>query len=75
MPQVPSNNLHWTTGPFYTSPDEVMTTRDLGRPESEPAASIFLTTSMPSSTSPNTTCLPSSHDVTTVVMKNCEIER
>ena len=26
----------------------------------------------PSGTPPNTTCLPSSHEVTTVVMKNCE---
>lgn len=33
--------------------------------------SIFRTTSMPSSTVPNTTCLPSSQGVGTVVMKNC----
>ena len=60
---------------FYTVPDEVIVTRDLGRPDSEPTASIAFTTSMPSTTSPKTTCLPSSHDVTTVVMKNCEKER
>jgi hypothetical protein len=41
-------------------------------PEREPAASIFFTTSRPSTTLPNTTCLPSSQGVTTVVMKNCE---
>ena len=39
-------------------------------PESEPWPSIFLTRSWPSTTSPKTTCLPSSHEVTTVVMKN-----
>ena len=33
-------------------------------------ASTFRTTSMPSTTFPNTTCLPSSHDVLTVHMKN-----
>jgi len=41
-----------------------------------PHASIDLTTlyesTSPSGTPPKTTCLPSSHDVTTVVMKNCE---
>ena len=34
--------------------------------------SIFLTTSMPSTTWPKTTCLPSRKGVGTVVMKNCE---
>ena len=34
--------------------------------------SIFLTTSMPSTTCPKTTCLPSRNAVGTVVMKNCE---
>ncbi|KAH3675838.1 hypothetical protein WICMUC_002484 [Wickerhamomyces mucosus] len=34
--------------------------------------STFWTTSNPSKTSPNTTCLPFNHEVTTVVMKNCE---
>ena len=41
-----------------------------GRPLAVPAASISFTISMPSTTLPKTTCLPSSHDVTTVVMKN-----
>jgi hypothetical protein len=31
-----------------------------------------LTTSMPSTTLPNTTCLPSSHGVATVHRKNCD---
>ena len=34
--------------------------------------SILVTTSMPSTTLPNTTCLPSRKGVGTVVMKNCE---
>ena len=37
-----------------------------------PWASICHTTSMPPSTRPKTTCLPSSHGVSWVVMKNCE---
>jgi hypothetical protein len=43
-------------------------------PDDEPVASRALTMFMPSAsaTSPNTTCRPFSHDVTTVVMKNCE---
>ena len=41
-------------------------------PLGEPSASTFVTTSMPSVTSPKTTCLPSSHGVSTVQMKNCE---
>jgi len=43
-------------------------------PEEEPRASISLTTFMDSAsaTSPKTTCLPSSQEVTTVVMKNWE---
>ena len=39
-------------------------------PPDEPTASIFCTTSIPSSTSPNTTCLPSRKGVGTVQMKN-----
>ncbi len=40
----------------------------------DPLDSIFLTRSLPawSATSPKTTCLPSNHEVTTVVMKNWE---
>lgn len=41
-----------------------------GLPESVPSASMALTMSIPSTTSPKTTCLPSNHEVTTVVMKN-----
>lgn len=45
-------------------------------PEPLPQASMALTTlydsTSPSGTVPKTTCLPSSHEVTTVVMKNCE---
>src|SRR5262245_48678733 len=41
-------------------------------PDSEPRLSIVRTTSMPSITEPNTTCLPSSQGVLAVVRKNCE---
>merc|ERR1712127_38410 len=41
-------------------------------PEVVPYDSICLTTSMPSTTPPNTTCLPSSHGHGTVVKKNCD---
>lgn len=41
-------------------------------PLAEPKDSILETSSMPSRTSPKTTCLPSSHGVWTVVMKNWE---
>eukprot|EP00755_Sulcionema_specki_P016930 Sspe_Gene.1053::Locus_359_Transcript_2_3_Confidence_0.500_Length_1006::g.1053::m.1053 len=34
--------------------------------------SIFRTTSIPSTTFPKTTCRPSSHEVSAVVMKNCD---
>jgi hypothetical protein len=40
-----------------------------------PIASTAFTTSMPSTTSPNTTSLPSSYKVTCVVMKNCQPAR
>ena len=49
-----------------------MVSLDLVLPEPEPSASILRTMSRPSTTSPKTTCLPSSHEVTIVVMKNCE---
>ena len=39
---------------------------------SEGTRAIFLTTSRPSTTLPNTTCLPFSHGVAVVVMKNCD---
>ena len=41
-------------------------------PPLDPTFSIAFTTSIPSVTFPNTTCLPSSHEVTEVVRKNCE---
>ena len=45
-------------------------------PVFEPIASMPLTvlyeSTSPSGTPPKTTCLPSSHEVTTVVTKNCE---
>lgn len=41
-------------------------------PESEPNASIFLTTSMPSVMDPKTTCFPSNQDVFAVHIKNCD---
>jgi hypothetical protein len=53
-----------------TTPEAVIITFAFGLPESVPKASMALTTSIPSTTSPNTTCRPSSHDVTAVVMKN-----
>ena len=37
-----------------------------------PTRSIARTTSMPSTTDPKTTCLPSSHAVLEVQMKNCD---
>lgn len=42
----------------------------LGAPDWEPKDSILLTTSMPSVTEPKTVCLPSSHPVFSVQMKN-----
>lgn len=54
-----------------TTPDAVMVTLAFGIPDSDPIDSIFLTMFIPSTTSPKTTCLPSNHEVTTVVMKNC----
>ena len=44
----------------------------LGFPSAEPKPSIFDTSGIPSTTSPKTTCLPSSQPHLTVVMKNCE---
>lgn len=53
-----------------SSPELVIVTFFAGEPEGVPWASMAFTTSIPSRTSPKTTCLPSSHEVTTVVMKN-----
>ena len=41
-------------------------------PLRDPKLSTFLMISIPSTTEPNTTCLPSSHSVFTVQMKNCD---
>ena len=49
-----------------------MITSAEGLPDRDPTASIARTTSMPSATFPKTTCLPSSHDVLKVQMKNWE---
>ena len=47
---------------LHSSPQSAMTTGLTGRsPRSQGLFSIFCTSSMPSSTCPNTTCLPSSH--------------
>jgi hypothetical protein len=56
----------------YSWPDFSILTAALGEPEELPYDSIFLTRSRPSLTWPKTTCLPSSHEVLTVQMKNCE---
>ena len=54
------------------SPLSAITTLAEVFPELEPLPSIVFTRSCPSKTLPNTTCLPSSHAVFTVVIKNCE---
>lgn len=41
-------------------------------PDWDPKDSTFFTTSMPSTTDPNTQCLPSNQDVFAVHKKNCE---
>lgn len=46
-------------------------TGELVLPLEEPMASTAFTTSMPFDTLPNTTCLPSNQEVTTVHRKNC----
>merc|ERR1719494_37241 len=51
-------------------PQSAMMTSLTGVLPSTLVPSIFLTTSSPLITFPNTTCLPSSHEVFTVVMKN-----
>merc|ERR1712183_1101390 len=53
-------------------PQSEMTTGLAVLPDCEPTPSIFFTTSMPSTTLPKTTCLPSNQAVFTVHKKNCE---
>lgn len=55
---------------LYKVPDLAIVMVDLVFPEEVPSFSMALTRSMPSVTSPKTTCFPSNQEVTTVVMKN-----
>jgi hypothetical protein len=57
---------------LHTTPLFAIVTLAFGVPEEAPKPPIFFTRSCPSVTSPKTTCFPSNHEVTTVVMKNCE---
>ena len=60
---------HW--GPYATTPLSAIATGSLGRsPMPTGEFSTLVMTSIPSSTSPNTTCLLSSHGQGIVVMKN-----
>ncbi len=47
-----------------------MTTLDLVEPDDEPTPSMARMTSIPSTTDPKTTCLPSNHAVSAVHKKN-----
>ena len=58
--------------PLYRSPQSVTTTLCCVLPDFVPTISIFPRTSKPSTISPKTTCLPSSHGDGLMVMKNCE---
>eukprot|EP00237_Pycnococcus_provasolii_P014941 CAMPEP_0205947938 /NCGR_PEP_ID=MMETSP1459-20131121/320_1 /ASSEMBLY_ACC=CAM_ASM_001120 /TAXON_ID=41880 /ORGANISM="Pycnococcus provasolii, Strain RCC931" /LENGTH=187 /DNA_ID=CAMNT_0053319097 /DNA_START=27 /DNA_END=591 /DNA_ORIENTATION=- len=53
-----------------SSPHALIMTSKLGSPDLDPHASIARTTFMPSMTCPKTVCLPSSHGVASVHMKN-----
>ena len=67
LPFYLKNDFFFLSG---SSPASLIVTFFAGAPEGVPCASMALTTSIPSNTSPKTTCLPSSQEVTTVVMKN-----
>ena len=54
------------------TPEDVTSTLRFGGHESVLTASTAFTKSMPSTSSPNTTCLPSSHSQTGVVMKKSQ---
>merc|ERR1740121_2224989 len=58
--------------PDQSWPQSATTTGLAVFPDCEPTASIFFTTSIPSTTVPKTQCLPSSHAVFTVHRKNWE---
>lgn len=53
-------------------PQSAITTAFAVLPEEDPTFSTAFTTSIPSTTLPNTTCFPSSHSVLSVQMKNCD---
>lgn len=57
---------------YFTSPQSAITTFWLVLPLDDPTASMAFTTSIPLTTLPNTTCLPSSQAVLAVQRKNCE---
>merc|ERR1711976_785948 len=63
---------HGSSKLTYSCPQSAITTGFAVLPLCDPTASIFLTTSIPSVTLPNTTCFPSSQLVFTVHKKNCD---
>ena len=70
LPASRSQNSGIGRNAYAAWPQSAMTTGLAVLPDWEPTASIFFTTSMPSTTAPNTTCLPSNHWVFTVHKKN-----
>ncbi len=56
----------------YNCPLSATTIFFLVAPDCDPNPSIALTTSIPSTTLPKTTCFPSNHGHGTVVKKNCD---
>mmetsp|Transcript_37278 Transcript_37278/g.118640 ORF Transcript_37278/g.118640 Transcript_37278/m.118640 type:complete len:222 (-) Transcript_37278:477-1142(-) len=60
------------TASWPSSPQALTVTFCVGLPSAVPQASITRSTSMPSTTWPKTTCLPSRCGVAFVQMKNCE---
>jgi hypothetical protein len=67
--------LAWPEAIYESWPQFVILTSFFVWPPWLPNDSIFFTTSLPSTTWPKTTCLPSSHGVATVVRKNCTAAR
>merc|ERR1719245_811089 len=57
---------------YEICPQSAMTTGFAVFPDCDPTASIFFTISIPSLTTPKTTCFPSNHCVLTVQRKNWE---
>lgn len=62
--------IRWSDQAKCSTEHFVITTLLEGLPDPEPTASTAWTTSFPWETFPKTTCLPSSHEVAAVVMKN-----